>query len=136
MADEGGTMKSHCWFSAANRDEDKWTHTTMANAAKFWFTCRYFHRGWATLKSTFNASRHSQLLTRQTRKRSSRMFLTLMGEAAFITLGNLLFPKTSAEGIYEDVVKTLRNHYTPKRSAVAEQYQFQTNGTRQRPTPR
>lgn len=51
-------------------------------------------------------------------------FLALIGEAAFITLQNLLFPKTPAEASFEDVVKTLRKHYTPKRSVVVERYKF------------
>lgn len=51
-------------------------------------------------------------------------FLALIGEAAFITLQNLLFLKTPAEASFEDVVKTLRKHYTPKRSVVVERYKF------------
>lgn len=53
-----------------------------------------------------------------------QVFLTLIGEAAFITLQNLLFPKTPVEASYEDVVETLRSHYTPKRSVVVERYKF------------
>ncbi|KAL1448546.1 hypothetical protein MTO96_044038 [Rhipicephalus appendiculatus] len=53
-----------------------------------------------------------------------QMLLTPIGEAAFIMFRNLLFPKTPVEASYEDVVKTLRNDCTPKRSVVVERYKF------------
>ncbi|KAL1448619.1 hypothetical protein MTO96_028197, partial [Rhipicephalus appendiculatus] len=53
-----------------------------------------------------------------------QVFLTLIGEAAFIAFRNLLFPKALFEARYEDVVKTLRNPYTLKRSVVVERYKF------------
>lgn len=49
-----------------------------------------------------------------------QVFLTLIGEAAFITLRNLLFPKSPAEAQYDEVVKTLKKHYAPKRPVVVE----------------
>ncbi|KAL3188437.1 hypothetical protein MRX96_003416 [Rhipicephalus microplus] len=53
-----------------------------------------------------------------------QVFLTLIRKAAFIMLQNLLFPKTPVKARYEDVVKTLRNYYTPKSSVIVERYKF------------
>ncbi|KAL1424089.1 hypothetical protein MTO96_020519 [Rhipicephalus appendiculatus] len=64
------------------------------------------------------------MLTRYTRKTKRQVFLTLIGEAALLTLRKLLFAKTPVEASYEDVVKTLRNHDTPKRSVIVERYKF------------
>lgn len=60
-----------------------------------------------------------------------QVFLTLIGEAAFITLRNLLFPKKPVEANYDDIVKILHNHYTPRRSAVVERYRFYRRDQRQ-----
>ncbi|XP_040355376.1 uncharacterized protein LOC121045941 [Ixodes scapularis] len=53
-----------------------------------------------------------------------QVFLTLIGEAALITLRNLLFPKKPVEANYDDIVKILLNHYAPRRSGVVERYKF------------
>ncbi|KAH7959381.1 hypothetical protein HPB49_010656 [Dermacentor silvarum] len=50
--------------------------------------------------------------------------------AAFITLQNLLFPKTPAKASFEDV-KTLRTHHTCKRCVVVERYRFYRRDKRQ-----
>lgn len=60
-----------------------------------------------------------------------QVFLTLIGEAAFITLRNLLFPKKPVEVNYDDIVKILLKHYAPKRSVVVERYKFYRRDQRQ-----
>ncbi|KAL1437918.1 hypothetical protein MTO96_048504 [Rhipicephalus appendiculatus] len=52
------------------------------------------------------------------------IFLTIIGEKAYVTLRSLLLPKTPTEVKYEDAKKALQQHYAPKRSVVTERYHF------------
>lgn len=53
-----------------------------------------------------------------------QVFLTAIGETAYVTLRSLLLPKTPAKASYVEAVSVLKKHYTPKRSLVAERYRF------------
>ncbi|KAG0443949.1 hypothetical protein HPB47_014353 [Ixodes persulcatus] len=55
-----------------------------------------------------------------------QVFLTLIGDAAYITLRSFLFSKTPAEHRYDDVVKILLKHFAPKRSVLAARCDFGT----------
>ncbi|KAL1479901.1 hypothetical protein MTO96_051491 [Rhipicephalus appendiculatus] len=52
------------------------------------------------------------------------IFLTIIGEKAYVTLRSLLLPKTPTEVKYADAKKALQQHYAPKRSVVTEPYHF------------
>ncbi|XP_037526493.1 uncharacterized protein LOC119403647 [Rhipicephalus sanguineus] len=52
------------------------------------------------------------------------MFLTAIGEKAYVTLRSLLLPKTPAKTSFTEVVDVLKKHYAPKRSLVTERYRF------------
>lgn len=52
------------------------------------------------------------------------VFLTMIGEKAYVTLRSLLLPKTPTEVKYEDAKKVLQQHYALKRSVVTERYHF------------
>ncbi|XP_037576862.2 uncharacterized protein LOC119459102 [Dermacentor silvarum] len=52
------------------------------------------------------------------------VFLTIIGEKAYVTLRSLLLPKTPTEVKYEDAKKVLQQHYALKRSVVTERYHF------------
>ncbi|XP_040358812.1 uncharacterized protein LOC121047557 [Ixodes scapularis] len=66
----------------------------------------------------FATANKNDLVTKQ------QVFLMLIGEAAFITLRNLLFPIKPVEATHDDIVKILLNHYAPRRRAVVERYKF------------
>lgn len=53
-----------------------------------------------------------------------QVFLTILGEKAYVTLRSLLLPKTPTEVKYEEATEALRKHYAPKRSVVTERYHF------------
>lgn len=53
-----------------------------------------------------------------------QVFLTVLGEKAYVTLRNLLLPKTPTQVKYEEAVAVLQQHYAPKRSIVTERYRF------------
>ncbi|XP_075534768.1 uncharacterized protein LOC142570254 [Dermacentor variabilis] len=53
-----------------------------------------------------------------------QVFLTILGEKAYVTLRSLLLPKKPTEVKYEEATEALRNHYAPKRSVVTERYHF------------
>ncbi|XP_037569835.2 uncharacterized protein LOC119450165 [Dermacentor silvarum] len=52
------------------------------------------------------------------------VFLTVLGEKAYVTLRSLLLPKTPTKVKYEDATKVLQQHYAPKWSVVTERYHF------------
>nr|XP_037276664.1 uncharacterized protein LOC119169744 [Rhipicephalus microplus] len=52
------------------------------------------------------------------------IFLTAIGEKAYVTLRSLLLPKTPAKTSFTEVVDVLKKHYAPKRSVVTERYRF------------
>ncbi|XP_037288658.1 uncharacterized protein LOC119181505 [Rhipicephalus microplus] len=52
------------------------------------------------------------------------IFLTAIGENAYVTLRSLLLPKTLAKTAFTEVVDVLKKHYAPKRSVVTERYRF------------
>lgn len=51
-------------------------------------------------------------------------FLCAIPEDVYGKLQGLLFPKMSRHATYEEVSSALKNHYSPKRSAVFERYRF------------
>ncbi|XP_070384740.1 uncharacterized protein [Dermacentor albipictus] len=53
-----------------------------------------------------------------------QVFLTILGEKAYVTLRSLLLPKKPTEVKYEEATEALRKHYAPKRSVVTERYHF------------
>ncbi|KAH9364635.1 hypothetical protein HPB48_019308 [Haemaphysalis longicornis] len=53
-----------------------------------------------------------------------QVFLASIGEKAYLTLRNLLLPKTPAETTFEEVVTALKGHYTPGRQRVTERSHF------------
>ncbi|CAN8030838.1 unnamed protein product [Ixodes persulcatus] len=53
-----------------------------------------------------------------------QVFLTVLGEKAYVTLRNLQLPKTPTQVKYEEAVAVLRQHYAPKRWIVTERYRF------------
>ncbi|XP_037560790.1 uncharacterized protein LOC119439830 [Dermacentor silvarum] len=55
------------------------------------------------------------------------VFLTVLGEKAYVTRRSLLLPKTPTEVKYEDATKVLKQHYAPKRSVVTERYFYRRN---------
>ncbi|KAH7969224.1 hypothetical protein HPB52_016109 [Rhipicephalus sanguineus] len=56
--------------------------------------------------------------------RKAQVFLTVLGEKAYVTLRSLLLPKSPADSKYADIMKVLREHYAPRRSIVTERYRF------------
>ncbi|XP_075743758.1 uncharacterized protein LOC142802671 [Rhipicephalus microplus] len=52
------------------------------------------------------------------------IFLTAIGEKAYVTLRSLLLAKTPAKTSFTEVVDVLKKHYAPKRSVVTERYRF------------
>lgn len=52
------------------------------------------------------------------------VFLTAIGEKAYVTLRSLLLPKTPTKASFTEVVDVLKKHYAPKRSMVTERYRF------------
>lgn len=56
--------------------------------------------------------------------RKAQVFLTVLGEKAYVTLRSLLLPKSPADSKYADITKVLREHYAPRRSIVTERYRF------------
>ncbi|XP_064469903.1 uncharacterized protein LOC135384639 [Ornithodoros turicata] len=56
--------------------------------------------------------------------KKAKLFLTAIGEQAYATLRSTLLKKTPSEATYKEIVTELRKHYAPKRSVVAERYQF------------
>lgn len=52
------------------------------------------------------------------------LFLTAIGEKAYVTLRSLLLPKAPAKASFTEVVDVLKKHYAPKRSLVTERYRF------------
>ncbi|KAH7972947.1 hypothetical protein HPB52_019370 [Rhipicephalus sanguineus] len=51
-----------------------------------------------------------------------QVFLTVLGEKAYVTLRSLLMPKSPADSKYADITKVLREHYAPRRFKVTERY--------------
>ncbi|KAL1416406.1 hypothetical protein MTO96_027969 [Rhipicephalus appendiculatus] len=56
--------------------------------------------------------------------KKAQVFLTVLGEKAYVTLRSLLLPKSPADSKYADITKVLREHYAPWRSIVTERYRF------------
>lgn len=52
------------------------------------------------------------------------LFLSAIGEEAYVTLRSLLLPKTPSTSSYPEVVFALKEHYSPRRSVVSERYHF------------
>ncbi|XP_037561282.1 uncharacterized protein LOC119440448 [Dermacentor silvarum] len=52
------------------------------------------------------------------------LFLSAIGEEAYVTLRSLLLPKTPSTATYKEVVAALQKHYSPRRSVVSERYHF------------
>ncbi|XP_064482871.1 uncharacterized protein K02A2.6-like [Ornithodoros turicata] len=52
------------------------------------------------------------------------MFVTVLGDDAYVTLRNLLFPATPETKSYDEMKEVLTKHYKPRRSVVAERYAF------------
>lgn len=52
------------------------------------------------------------------------LFLSAIGEEAYVTLRSLLLPKTPSTSSYPEVVSALKKHYSPRRSVVSERYHF------------
>ncbi|XP_064465303.1 uncharacterized protein LOC135379178 [Ornithodoros turicata] len=57
--------------------------------------------------------------------KKSQLFLTALGDEAYTTLRSILLDKAPKDAVYKDIVTQLKKHYAPKRSVVAERYQFQ-----------
>ncbi|XP_077506092.1 uncharacterized protein LOC144115536 [Amblyomma americanum] len=53
-----------------------------------------------------------------------QVFLTILGEKAYVTLRSLLLPKKPTEVKHEKATEALRKHYAPKRSVVTAPYHF------------
>lgn len=52
------------------------------------------------------------------------MFITWSGESMYDILKSLTIPKKPSEVSYEDILKLLKKHFTPKRNKRAERYKF------------
>ncbi|XP_077492241.1 uncharacterized protein LOC144103384 [Amblyomma americanum] len=52
------------------------------------------------------------------------LFLSAIGEKAYVTLRSLLLPGTPSTSTYKNVVTALQKHYTPTHSVVSERYHF------------
>lgn len=52
------------------------------------------------------------------------MFVTVLGDDAYVTLRNLVFPATPEAKSYDEMKEVLSKHYQPRRSVVAERYAF------------
>ncbi|KAH8028349.1 hypothetical protein HPB51_016172 [Rhipicephalus microplus] len=48
------------------------------------------------------------------------LFLSAIGEEAYVTLRSLLLPKTPSTSSYPEVVPALKKHYSPRRTGVAD----------------
>ncbi|KAL1443077.1 hypothetical protein MTO96_046121 [Rhipicephalus appendiculatus] len=57
--------------------------------------------------------------------KKAQVFLTVLGEKAYVTLRSLLLPKSPADSKYADITKVLREHYAPRRSIVTEREDMQ-----------
>ncbi|XP_077565114.1 uncharacterized protein LOC144180699 [Haemaphysalis longicornis] len=53
-----------------------------------------------------------------------QLFLTAIGEKAYVTLRSLLLPKMPSKVTFEEATSVLKKHYAPKRSVVTERYRF------------
>lgn len=52
------------------------------------------------------------------------LFLTVIGPKIYSVLKNLVLPNKVAEQTYDDLVKTLKAHYTPEKSIIAQRCKF------------
>ena len=63
-------------------------------------------------------------ITDEGKKRS--VFLTVIGPAAYRLLISLITPAKPGEKGYDDLVKTLTEHYDPAPSEIVQRYKFHT----------
>lgn len=57
-------------------------------------------------------------------QRKTDVFITVLGDEAYMTLRNLVFPDTPEKKTYQHIREVLFKHYKPKRSIVTERYNF------------
>ncbi|XP_072142949.1 uncharacterized protein [Dermacentor andersoni] len=61
------------------------------------------------------------------------VLITIVGDSAYATLQNLMFPKAPERSTYQEIKQQLQNDYAPMRSIVTEHYNFhkRTQGRRE-----
>ncbi|XP_075535097.1 uncharacterized protein LOC142570617 [Dermacentor variabilis] len=52
------------------------------------------------------------------------VLITIVGDSAYDTLRNLMFPEPPEKTTYQEIKQPLLNYYAPKRSIVTERYNF------------
>lgn len=57
-------------------------------------------------------------------QRKTDVVITVLGDEAYMTLRNLVFPETPEKKTYQQIKEVLLKHYKPKRSIVTERYSF------------
>ena len=52
------------------------------------------------------------------------LFLSIVGDNTYQLIHGLLAPKELSDVKYDDIIRTMTNHYNPKKSAIVERFKF------------
>ena len=115
-------LQSHYVLNIGDEDQ---VYEYLKTMAKFGHIAEYCQQeDWSIYADRLSNFFIANDITSTVKRRA--LLLTVIGQDTYSLLRDLVFPKKPEECEYDDIIKTLHDHFQPKRSVIMERFKFNT----------